>query len=217
MGWGLAQPRHRPRKGLGSPRYSGEGFSWIYPEDNPSPTKSMTFPPDGDGLCPAHQSPDWFPQLGLLGAVMRRLCPMPRSKARSWERKRRIPNTNPGHEDPGSLHRGTDWRDLNWDCSRAPTVPTEAKHFRGFCPCTSRQSRSWVETPTFRALPTLSCPCGDTGMGKHPQEQLHTASHIPRKLCPGRTTSELQIQSRQTLNSKFPESGQPPISKLGEN
>lgn len=72
-----------PQEGAWKPRYSGERFLWIHPEDNPSPTKSMTFSSAAAGLCPALQPPDWFPQLGLLGAAVRRLCLMPRSQQSS--------------------------------------------------------------------------------------------------------------------------------------
>lgn len=58
-----------PQEGAWKPKHSGKGFLWIYLEHNPNSTRSMIFPPAGAGLCPAHQFPDWFPQLGLLGAA----------------------------------------------------------------------------------------------------------------------------------------------------
>lgn len=58
-----------PQEGAWKPKHSGKGFLWIYLEHNPNSTRSMILPPAGAGLCPAHQFPDWFPQLGLLGAA----------------------------------------------------------------------------------------------------------------------------------------------------
>lgn len=149
----------------------------------------MTFPPAGAGLCPAHQSPDWFPQLGLLGAAMRRLCPMSRNRQSSELGKKA---TDPGHEDPGLLRRGTDWRDLNGVVAGPRQSPPRQNTSMGFArACPGKAVPGWKRRH-FGRFPLAPVPVGIQGWGS--TRRSSPTRDGQKKLCPGRTTSELQIQ-----------------------
>lgn len=215
-----------PQEGVWKPKYNGEGFLWISLEDNPNPIKSVSFPAAGARLCPAHQTPDWFPQppdwfpqLGLLGAAVRKLCPVPRSR-QSLELGKKATDPKDGSRTRGSgiAPQGHRLEGSQWDHSWAPKVTTEAKRLHGFCPCMSQQSHSWVETRMVRALPTLFCPCGVEGWGSSPMWDGTSQKAVPRADNP-----EFQIHRQpgadnpQTPNSRRMESRQPLSSKVGKN
>lgn len=203
-GMGAGTAPALPQEGAWKPKYSGEGFLWIYLEDNPKPTKSMSSPPAGAGLCPA-QSPDWFPQLGLLGAAVRRLCPMPRSRQSSeLGKKATDPKDGSRTRGSGAAPQGHGLEGSEWDHGQAPKVPTEAKHFHGFCLCMSRQSHFWVETPTFGRFSLSPVPVGIQGWGS-----THRSSPTRDGTFP-----ESWVQGRQPLSSKSTDNREQTTPKL---
>lgn len=124
---------------------------------------------------------------------------MPRSQQRqSWERKGRSPKTDPGQEDPGSLHRDTDWRDLSGITAGPRKSSPRQNTAMGFaCACPGRAIPGWKRR-RFGRFPLPPVPVGIQGWGSTHRSSTTQDGTFQ---APNPWTTE----SRQYSNSKFPE------------
>lgn len=132
---------------------------------------------------------------------MRRLCPMSRNRQSSELGKKA---TDSGHEDPGSLRRGTDWRDLNGVLAGPRQSPPRQNTSMGFArACPSKAIPGWKRRH-FGRFPLAPVPVGIQGWGSTRRSSPTRDGTSPESCAQGaQPPSSKSRDNREQTNPKL--------------